>query len=319
MAVLVGIDEAGYGPILGPLVVSSAAFSLPRESLSRDLWQVLSRSVAIRRKHIGGRLLICDSKKAFNRTAGVKSLSRTVLACLRCMGRSPTNLSGLLEILCQDVLGRLGQYPWYKDSGDYPLEADVADMEIAAKVFADDLQANGMGLLAIRSRCLDVGQYNEMINSVKNKASVLFTCITSLIKAALDVFGDQDLQIIVDRQGGRVKYRRVLQRMFEGMELQIISESAVSSSYELRGQGRAMRVHFVVGADERYLCVSLASMVSKYLRELMMDCINRYFAGFGVDLKPTAGYWTDGLRFIEDLRKLIPDVQIQSDLFIRSR
>ena len=64
MAILVGIDEAGFGPILGPLVVSSSTFSLPRQLLASDLWQVLRRSVGNRRKRLAGRLLIADSKKA---------------------------------------------------------------------------------------------------------------------------------------------------------------------------------------------------------------------------------------------------------------
>jgi len=67
MSVLVGIDEAGFGPILGPLVVSSSALSLPRQLLKSDLWQVLSKSVAIRRRGLAGRLLVADSKKAPNR------------------------------------------------------------------------------------------------------------------------------------------------------------------------------------------------------------------------------------------------------------
>ena len=80
-----------------------------------------------------------------------------------------------------------------------------------------------------------------------------------------------------------------------------------------------MRLHFVVGADERFLPVSLASMVSKYLRELLVDNINRYFSGFDAELKPTAGYWKDGLRFIEDLKKKIPHVQYESEQLIRCR
>jgi hypothetical protein len=67
------------------------------------------------------------------------------------------------------------------------------------------------------------------------------------------------------------------------------------------------------------LPVSLASMVSKYLRELFMSSINRYFAGFCPDLKPTAGYWKDGLRFVNDLKKNLPDVQYDTGLLIRCR
>jgi len=116
-----------------------------------------------------------------------------------------------------------------------------------------------------------------------------------------------------------VHYRRNLQRMFGDMELKILRESPATSSYELRARGKAMRLHFVVKADGRFLPVSLASMTSKYLRELLIANINRYFNGFGAELKPTAGYWTDGLRFIEDIKTHLPEVRFNDEQLIRSR
>ncbi|MHC4185334.1 MAG: hypothetical protein ACYSR4_05310, partial [Planctomycetota bacterium] len=76
---------------------------------------------------------------------------------------------------------------------------------------------------------------------------------------------------------------------------------------------------FVVRADERFLPVSLASMVSKYLRELLVASMNRYFAGFHAELRPTAGYWKDGLRFIEDLKRNVPNIRFDSNQLIRCR
>ncbi|MEA3225650.1 MAG: hypothetical protein U9Q07_06830, partial [Planctomycetota bacterium] len=134
-----------------------------------------------------------------------------------------------------------------------------------------------------------------------------------------DNFGGDDLHVVVDRQGGRVHYRRVLQRMFDDMELRILRETPATSSYELKAGDKDMRLHFVVKADERFLPVSLASMTSKYLRELLVGNINRYFNSFSADLKPTAGYWTDGLRFIEDIKTNLPDVGFNSEQLIRSR
>lgn len=319
MAVLAGIDEAGFGPILGPLVVSSSTFSLPDQLVGADLWQILRKSIANKRKRLAGRLLIADSKKAYSKSLGTKHLERTVLACIRSLGGEPGRLTELISLLCPDCLERLGGYPWYKGMESFRIAADKAAIALASAVLADDLTANGIKLLELKSCCLDVGHYNKMVGSVKNKARVLFTATSQLIKKAFDKFGADELQIIVDRQGGRVHYRVHLQRMFEGMELKILSESPTASSYELQSDGKKMRLHFVVGADERFLPVSLASMVSKYLRELLVANINDYFTSFHRDLRPTAGYWKDGLRFIRDLKEHIPHVHYDDKQLVRCR
>jgi hypothetical protein len=319
MVVLVGIDEAGFGPILGPLVVSSSTFSLPQHLLTTDLWQVLKKSVGDKRKHLAGRLLIADSKKVYSKSLGIRHLERSVLACLRCLGEEPGTLAELVELVCPNCLEQLSDYPWYKDAGDYCLSTDSADRAIASSVLADDLTSNDIELLELKSYCLEVAHYNKMVSSVKNKANVLFTAASVLIKNSFDNFAGDDLQIIIDRQGGRVRYRKALQLMFPDTELKIIRESPDVSSYELETKGKRMRLHFVVGADGHYLPVSLASMVSKYIRELLIGSMNRYFAGFHPGLRPTAGYWKDGLRFIEDLKTYIPHLQIDSNQLIRCR
>ncbi|MHC4259004.1 MAG: hypothetical protein ACYSTF_01135 [Planctomycetota bacterium] len=319
MAVLVGIDEAGFGPILGPLVVSSSAFSLPHRLVKADLWQILRKSVGNKRRRLAGRLLITDSKKAYSKSIGIKHLQRTVLTSLRCLYREPVNLLDLLTMLCPDFRDRLESYPWYKKAESYSIQTNQADTIIASTVLQDDLAANGIELFTLRSCCLDVGYYNKMMNSVKNKASVLFTATSQLIKTAFDNFGGGELQIVVDRQGGRIRYRKNLQRMFPNTQLKVLREATAASSYELQTKNKRMRLHFVVGADERFLPVSLASMISKYLRELLIDNINRYFSSFHADLKPTAGYWKDGLRFIEDLETKLPQLQYDRDQLIRCR
>ncbi len=319
MTVFVGIDEAGYGPLLGPLIVSSSAFSLPQSLLADDLWQILKKSVSQRRKRLLGRLLIADSKKAHSKSSRTDHLERTILACLKSLGSAPATLEQLLTRLCPDCLGRLATYPWYQNIANSNLSADNADIAIASGAFANEMAANDIKLLELQSRCLDVAYYNRMVGNVKNKASVLFTATAQLIKNACDNFKDDQLQIVIDRQGGRTRYRKILGRMFPQTELTILKETAANSSYELRSNGQVMRLHFVVGADDRFLPVSLASMASKYLRELLVGNINRYFTGFCADLKPTAGYWKDGLRFIQDLKENLPDTRFDRNQLVRCR
>ncbi len=176
-----------------------------------------------------------------------------------------------------------------------------------------------MKFAGIRTQCLDVGHYNQQVAVVKNKARVLFTAVASLIQRAFDDSGDQMLQVIIDRQGGRSSYSRLLGVMFSGLELKVIRQDKSISSYELHGRGKTMRLHFVTKADLRYMPVSLASMTSKYVRELLVGSINSYFINNCRHLKPTAGYWQDGLRFIKDLEEHLPGMLYDREKLIRSR
>jgi ribonuclease HII len=319
MAVLVGIDEAGFGPILGPLVISSAAFSLPDDLLHCDLWRILANSISDKRKHLAGRILIADSKKVYSKSLGIKHLERSVLACLRYLGKQPATLTELITMLCPHRPEALSDYPWYRNTDGHRLPSDQPDLAIAAALLAGDFDSGKIRLLELKSQILEVAYYNKMVAAVKNKANVLFSATSYLIKTAFDRFAKDNLQVIIDRQGGRSHYRRNLLLMFPDAHLTILQEDQQTSSYELKSPTGQMRVHFIVRADQRFLPVSLASMVSKYIRELLMDNINRYFLNLNAGLKPTAGYWTDGLRFIEDIKKNIPPIQLDYNQLIRCR
>ena len=350
MAILVGIDEAGYGPILGPMVVSSTAFTVPDRHLKSDLFGLLANAVTTKKSRLAGRVLITDSKKAYSKSAGIGHLRRTVLAALAAGASGgaddpapnhlPATTAELLEALCPQCRPRLDEYPWYRKLAETPLGADPDDIHIAGSVLKNTLAANDMNMLGINACCLDVGHYNTMVSAVKNKATVLFTAVSTLIKQAFDNTysspnpdspplwrhdrGDTDpdsaiLQIIIDRQGGRVNYRNTLARMFPDMEMKVIRQDTAISSYELTRGWRKMRLHFVVKADSIHLPVALASMTSKYIRELLIGSLNSYFLTHFADLKPTAGYWKDGLRFIEDIKENLPRLKYDSEKLIRSR
>src|SRR6185437_6774267 len=89
--ILAGIDEAGYGPLLGPLVVSATAFEipfaaaeLPTETAALPcLWKMLKPAIAKKAPAKKGRILIADSKVVHALADGNRQLERGVLAMLR--------------------------------------------------------------------------------------------------------------------------------------------------------------------------------------------------------------------------------------------
>ncbi len=329
MAIIVGIDEAGYGPLLGPLVITSVAFQVPEDKLRANMWKLLENAVGKQKRKLAGRLLITDSKKAYSKSKGILHLRRSVLAALACCDGAglPSTTTELIDRLCPEVGGRLEWYPWYQNLSERDLGANKTDIQIAGQVLYETLKGQQMKLIDMSSRCLDVGYYNKMVKVVKNKASVSFTAVCGLIN---DIFAKtceldgETLQVIVDRQGGRSRYQRVLARMFPEMEIAIIKEDNSISSYELCSGDRRMRIHFPIKADDNFMVVALASMASKYLREVLMESLNRYFidlykSGDNGELKPTAGYWTDGLRFIKDIESNIGQLGTERAKLVRSR
>jgi len=310
MSLLIGIDEAGYGPLLGPLVVSSAVLEMPDEHLRADLWKLLKTAVASDKKKLAGRLLITDSKKAYTPAAGVAHLRKTVLSCLHAASEaiSLDSASDLLAALDAEALARTKTYAWYENIHTQPLGHESSDISLSAAVLRNALQKKDIKLVSLKSRCLDVSWYNAKVEKVRNKSRVLFTELCTLILDAVRNCPDNSrpFQVIVDRQGGRINYHQELLRMFPGASLTVLRQDPAISSYELIYHNRTIKIHFCIKADLKYLPVCLASMTSKYLREVLMEAQNDWFCRLCPQLKPTAGYWEDGKRFLNDLAEKLP-------------
>ena len=70
---------------------------------------------------------------------------------------------------------------------------------------------------------------------------------------------------------------------------------------KLHKNSLSWQVHFEAKAEARHLPVALASIYAKYVRELFMEQINRYWTAQVPGLRPTAGYYSDGRRFLADI------------------
>src|SRR5258708_17282758 len=98
--------------------------------------------------------------------------------------------------------------------------------------------------------------------------------------------------IIADKHGGRNRYHDFLPIVFGDRFIRCHKESLEQSRYRV-GQAE---VRFET-KSERHLPVALASMVSKYVRELAMNLFNRFWPDRQPRLKPTPGYPHDPASF----------------------
>ncbi len=318
--VVVGVDEAGYGPLLGPLVVSATAFELSAETADRCLWKVLRESVEPSARAVSGRIPILDSKKLYKRKDGIRRLERSVLATVAAWRGLPPSLASLLGLVCPATVQLLQGYPWYRESDPaLPVDADPGGIRIATHRLAKDLERQGVRIAGCWSEVLLEGHFNRLIGSTHNKAVVLLGLTLRLVQRVADAFPGSELRVFIDKQGARDHYGPVLMRAFEGRRLRIVGEGSDYSAYELTTEAAPWRVQFEQSGESLHLPVALASMLSKYIRELLMTCFNGFWSRQVPGIRPTAGYYQDGQRFVQAIQPHLQRLGIERDLLVRKR
>ncbi len=319
--IIAGIDEAGYGPVLGPLVVSCCAFATPDADTLPCLWERLSRMASKSRDKRGQKLHVNDSKAVYSPSQGLKELERSVLCLIEQAHVKSANLTEAIRLVDPVVITDLAAYDWYAEELDerFPLQVDPAAVQISSNAWRIESENSATGCVHYAAHVMLERQFNAMVEKTRNKASASFSLVARHMDQLLKTYSDQDLWIVCDRQGGREHYGSTLRMMFEDWSLQIESESPERAEYRLSQGSRSARIVFAEKAESIALPVAAASMLAKYLREALMHRFNRYWQQHQSDLKPTAGYYTDGWRFINEIEPLRGKMGLKDADLIRSR
>lgn len=375
MKLIIGTDEAGYGPNLGPLVVTASSWLIPESCFQRpgdtlaeaavpreprptpppnktspqspsptshtspDLYRTFHSLFGRLGEGERDKILVGDSKEAFKSGAGLSNLELAVLPIWlgSCLAESPHDeflrwdalVASLLPPLlvaddAADSPGRI-DLPWYRDfNPELPIDAERDRLQAQTKRLEEFLNRKSIGCRH-RTRMVEPGPFNRLCDQLGNKATLLSQVTLSLVFQSVSEFFTVDraepiteVHVLCDKHGGRNSYAGIIQSFFTESWVQVVSEGRQLSRYSLTCNDCPVYFDFVA-KGEQHLPIGIASMFSKYVRELCMLAFNRFWLEKIEALSPTAGYPVDAKRFRREIEPLANKLDLSASEWWRNR
>ena len=321
---LAGIDEAGYGPNLGPFVMTVMACHIADIEGEVDLWKRLKHAVRRKKDRDDGRILVEDSKVVYTSKKGLKSLERGVMSAVApdaLLNEQATSLqlAQWLPDVCPGGVLNLQEECWYCGDTKLPVAMELPGIAVAANMFRKISSDNGVRWAAARSVIVCPPRFNALLERWGSKAIVLLVSLAELLQSVMQLQPAEPVHIFVDKHGGRNFYGDVLRQSLPGGTIEPVEQGEERSIYNIAGLDRECTITFQTKADKDHFNVALASMLAKYLREVLMSEFNRFWKSHIPDLKPTAGYPVDAARFINAIRPKMKELQIAEEALWRKR
>jgi len=294
---LAGVDEAGYGPRLGPLCVGFAALEVdPFDPLDPpNLWAAL-RPVVGRARSRKSAVQVDDSKRL--KRANDRPFEPHERSC-----RAHLGLLGLAAASDVEALARLGCEAPAGSLGPLGLLLDEATAAIATNALRRRATATGVRMAHLAVDSIGAARFNEAWRRTRSKGQIELEVIGPRLRWAWERAEEGGL-VTLDRLGGRTRYGEALREALpQADEVLEVVRTPTRVVHRVRGGGRELHVEALVGGDGHRYPTALASIAAKWSRELVMARFNRAFGELCPELKPTAGYGTDAARWIREARE----------------
>jgi ribonuclease HII len=305
----IGADENGLGPRLGPMVVTAVMARVTPEGDRR----VGRRPRGALAERLG------DSKAliAHGDVALGEAWARAL--CRRGAGREPfadgpgATPDALIHALAADdratlrapCPGHVAAQCWSVEGERFSAEEALVDT-VAADL--DRLTGQGVDIVAVRSVILCARRMNEGLDAGRSRFVLDLHAMERLILDLVALAGEE-VSAVCGKVGGFGKYSDAFGPL-GGRLHGVLQEGRARSAYHFPGVGE---IAFVRDGDATDLCVGMASMVGKYLREALMARVVRFYREDQADLPDASGYYdpvttafVEGTRLVRARRK-VPD------------
>jgi ribonuclease HII len=308
MTIRIGIDENGLGPRLGPLVVTAVAARVEGAGDKR----IASRPRGAMRERLG------DSKRlvAYGDSALGEAWARAIA---RRMGREqpqgPEELVRRLSLDDAEALRAPCPGHHLEQCWGTAGEAFTAEPALVANVERDLAKLEGLGIAVLHASCV-VTCAKRLNEGVARGLSRFDLDLHAMERLALDVRERVGVDVVATcgKVGGFDRYAAAFGPL-NGRLHAVVKEGRAHSEYSLPGFGS---LAFVRDAEDKHLLVSMASLVGKWVRDLLMARIVRYHRTLDPDLPNASGYHDPvTARFVEATRLARKKHALDDDCFER--
>jgi hypothetical protein len=262
-------------------------------------------------------VVIADSKILYHSGGDLRHLERGLWAAWAMLGHQPRSWRGVWNTLTDQTADEFRVGPWF-DEYDAEAPGDNAALHWPehAPHLIESLSAEGVQFIALRSRAVFPQEFNQLLDFYGSKGALLSHLTLELIAQIMQSFDAGPIAVVCDKHGGRNCYAPLLAEHLPDAMIEIHGEGRQQSVYRFGPTERRTEFCFRTNA-ERCLPAALASMASKYLRELAMQAFNKFWLSQVPGIAPTAGYPQDARRFIAAIKPIQRELGIDDNTIWR--
>ncbi|MCL5674400.1 MAG: hypothetical protein M1501_01480 [Candidatus Omnitrophica bacterium] len=254
MSNFLGIDENGYGPVMGPLIVTGICAN---KDIKKD-WTIEIR----------------DSKRLFLRDAqSYRKIEEISLAQFFLLfGRFPESPKEFIEKLSFGECPNKFKNICIENIPHVFSWAPKSDVTGYIDFFDGFLKKNSIKINGIKSAILCPFEFNILCDGGIKKDLIDFLQFEKIIKHFSDK--DPEISISAGKIGGRNKYLEFVSGTFPSLENKAIRENPEESSYVFRNKNKNINISFLKDIEKKSFLACLSGIIGKYIRELIMTGIN---------------------------------------------
>ena len=261
-----GVDENGLGPRLGPLVVTAVVAKVNEEG----------SAIAARKPRGSLAKRLGDSKQMVSHgdVALGEAWARALAARLGLDASDPDALIHALLVDSRQELRKMCPSHVEAQCWNTDREAFEADTDLVGRISRDieRLAALGVDVVAVRTSVVCTKRLNDEREKGRSRFDVDLHTMERIVLDTRARF-EVELEVVCGKVGGYARYSDAFGPL-AGRLHAIIEEGAKRSAYSFPGLGT---IAFVRDADASHMLVAMASMVGKWIREVMMARVVRFY------------------------------------------